>query len=182
MGQMNHNAAYIYSVDGVTVWERLRVVRNFLSERKKALALAEYSFEKISSNISTLEGREKFTAILETPDLVDNIEYCQDEIKFLELIEKKLSDKAEETRIHGKTDKEMYEINYFLELETRILNKAKAEILTENRIRPETLLEVIKCPPALMELEKTGLIKNGESLLQSFSSETELLLTDGTNI
>ena len=33
MSQQNHNASYLFEIDGLTTWERLRVVRNFLEDR-----------------------------------------------------------------------------------------------------------------------------------------------------
>lgn len=41
MSQVNHNYSYVFEIDGHTPWERLRVVRNFITDRRKALALAE---------------------------------------------------------------------------------------------------------------------------------------------
>ena len=40
MSQQNHNVNYLYTVDGITVWERLRVTRNFLLDRQTALKIA----------------------------------------------------------------------------------------------------------------------------------------------
>ena len=46
MSRVNHNAQYIYDLEGETVWEKLRVIRNQLSQRKLAYKLAELNKEK----------------------------------------------------------------------------------------------------------------------------------------
>jgi predicted RNase H-like nuclease (RuvC/YqgF family) len=181
---MNHNAAYVYSVDGVTIWERLRVIRGFLSGREKALMLAELSLEEIDYKIETSKNEfHKRKLKIEIPDLLDNIQYAKEEISFLKEMESNLAINAEVSRIYGKTDREMYELNFFLELETRIVNKAKAEILSDGRVSSTTLIEISKCPKAMLELEKSNLIQNGVLLLETFNDNKQVkLLTDAINI
>ena len=45
MSQMNRNAAYVYDVDGLTVWEKLRVIRGFLLDRQTELKLSKLKHE-----------------------------------------------------------------------------------------------------------------------------------------
>jgi hypothetical protein len=175
MAQMNHNSAYVYSVDGSTLWERLRVIRGFLSDRKKALALAELSMEELVEKIARSEGFKKQKLKLELPDMVSNIEDARNEVEFLVAMEKDLSGKAEATRIEGKSDREMYEINHFYEHEVRLANRAKAEILSENRIRPETILELSRCPKALHQVENSGLLQNAELFISAFPEQKKML-------
>jgi hypothetical protein len=184
MAQMNHNSAYVYSVDGNTIWERLRVIRGFLADRIKALTLAEISLEQITEQIESESDRfERRKLELELPDLVENILYAKEEVDFLVVMESEISEKAEESRIIGKTDHEMYEYNHFFEHEVRLANKAKAEILSENRIRPETILELVRCPKALAQVEETGLLQNGALFMQSFPEQKKILeLSDATSI
>lgn len=50
MSQVNHNYSYVYEIDGNTPWERLRIVRNFITDRTKALALAEQTLATTEQN------------------------------------------------------------------------------------------------------------------------------------
>lgn len=172
MGQLNHNSAYVYSVDGYTVWERLRVIRNFLKDRKKALALARISLSQLEHKISEeFDAFEREKLKLEIPDLEENTLHCENEVVFLTNAEAELSAKAEETRIEGKTDFEMYEINHFKEHEVRLTHKAKAEILSMNALKPETILELVRCPKAMVDLEASGLLQNVNVFTTVFSDK-----------
>ena len=184
MAQMNHNSAYVYSVDGNTIWERLRVIRGFLVDRKKALALAEMSQEQILEQIDAESDKyERKKLELELPELEENIIYAKEEVDFLINMESEIAEKAEESRVEGKSDHEMYEINHFFEHEVRLANKAKAEILSENRIRPETILDLVRCPKALAQVEETGLLQNGLLFMQAFPEQKKILeLSDATSI
>lgn len=173
---MNHNSAYVYIVDGNTIWERLRVIRNFLADRKKALALAEISFEQMLDQMESESNKyERMKLEIEIPDIESNIEDAKAEVKFLTSMENELSKIAELSRIQGKTDKEMYEINHFFEHEVRLANKAKSEILSENRIHPETILELVRCPKALVQVEETGLLQNAELFMAAFPEQKKML-------
>lgn len=173
---MNHNSAYVYSVDGVTVWERLRVIRNFLVDRKKALALAEISLEEINEKITEETNKfEKKRLELELPELIENIQYAKEEVEFLLKMEKELASVAEESRIEGKTDHEMYEINHFYEHEIRLADKAKSELLAEARIRPDTIRELSQCPKALLIVEESGLIQNADMFIGHFPEQKKIL-------
>lgn len=171
MSQVNHNYSYIFEVDGHTVWERLRIIRNFLTERRKALALAELNQSNTEEKISRFTGRIAFTEaqldehsglegelsyfeleeklhalkyeraqlVIETSDLPDLTQDCRDEIDFLETFEARLMVEAEKERVPGKTDREMYEINFPKEGRTRLFKKATAEIAAHGRLSPDTI-------------------------------------------
>lgn len=161
--QLNHNAAYLYAVEGITVWERLRVIRNFLEDRRLAYNLALLNKEKTEYEISQLtdsiEDSFKLREIeLYKPQSEDGIKKCKDEIQFLEELEKQLIEKAEPLRVTGKTDDEMYEINFYNETIVRLVRKAHGEIISIGRISPETLENLFKCPPALEVLHTQGII------------------------
>lgn len=176
MAQMNHNSAYVYSVDGCTIWERLRVIRGFLVDRRKALALAELGLEQMLEKIDNEEDKyEKRKLELELPELEGNIEDARNEVEFLVSMEAGIASRAEESRVEGKSDREMYEINHFLEHEVRLANRAKAEILSENRIRPETILELTRCPKALESVEASGLLQNAELFVAAFPEQKKML-------
>jgi hypothetical protein len=154
---MNRNAQYIYEVDGETVWEKLRVIRGMLQSRKNALAIANLSREDFLSrtDTDTIAYKKDLVGI---PDLENNIKDCENEIEFLTEFESYLSKEAEKTRIPGKTDDEMYEINFYLELQTRLVRRAQAQIVSLGRIEVETLQRILKNPSALKVCIDTGLL------------------------
>lgn len=75
MSQVNHNYSYVYEIDGNTPWERLRIVRNFITDRTKALALAEQTLA------TTEQDRKYQSAIIESLEA----EYALEEELFEEL-------------------------------------------------------------------------------------------------
>lgn len=159
MGQMNRNATYIYDVDGHTPWERLRVIRNFLKDRRKALALAELSLEesrnKAGKNTDTFSVRRQ---AIEEPDLVDNIEDCRNEVRFLEGLERELAAITEQTRVPGMSDKDMYEINFFNEVVERDVFKVKTDLAALGHVQPTTMHSVLRNPKTIERLAQEQLI------------------------
>jgi len=162
--QTNHNAAYLYSVDGLTPWDKLRNIRNFLTQHKQNLAMAELGVEKHEYMLSKLGDstedsfRRREATILQG-EADDARKKCKDEIAFLEKLEQELITITEPTRIKGKTDDEMYEINYYNELATMIVRKAHCDIISGGNISPNVLAEVIRCKPALEILSAQGVLQ-----------------------
>ena len=147
MSRQNHNANYIFDTDGETVWEKLRVIRNMLDDRKLALAISELNVEENESKDKTTFEYKKY--LLYKPQQEKLIQECRDEIQFLEEFEEYLAKEAEKTRILGKTDEEMYEINFFEELKVRLVRRAQAQIISSGRIETETLSRILKNKEAL---------------------------------
>ena len=180
--QVNHNAAYIYSVEGLTVWERLRVIRNFLEDRRLALALgevglleAQYKLSIIKDEIEFDFENTKYKIML--PQQMDALNKCKSEVKFLETLEKELIALAEPLRVAGKTDDEMYEINYYNELVAINVREAHADMVAYGRLAQDTVKRLLKCPPALDALATQGLINKNEILaLVSHESTNNLNL------
>lgn len=175
MSQVNHNWSYITEVDGNTVWERLRIIRNFLTERRKALALAELNQKNIEDKLQRYDVRidrlvtqlnehlaqdesghdqnwifdmeekihqmrhDREQLVIETSDLPDLTQDCRDEVFFLETFEARLMEEAEKERIPGKSDREMYELNFPKESRTRLFKKATAELVSGGRLTPDTI-------------------------------------------
>jgi hypothetical protein len=158
MSRVNRNAQYIYDVDGETIWEKLRVIRGMLDERKRAYQHALLGKEKQDSLDKDLFEYKK--------NLIDKdfreslIQDCINEIKFLEEFESYLSKEAEKTRIAGKTDDEMYEINFFHEVEVRLTRMAQAQIAANNRISDDLLLRLMKNKGALNKCIEQGLLNS----------------------
>jgi len=156
MSRVNHNANYIYDVDGETVWEKLRTIRGMLDDRKRAY---QHSLLGVEAAKSLDKNSMKYKKYLIDKDFHDGlIKDCENEIKFLTEFEAYLAKEAEKTRIPGKTDDEMYEINFYDELKVRLIRRAQTQIISTGRIEVETLGRILKMPEALQLCIKTGLL------------------------
>ena len=74
---------------------------------------------------------------------------------------------AEKTRIKGKTDEEMYEINFFQEHTTRIVNEAIAEVACTNSVSPMTMKRMLRNREALKACIAKGILN--ENVLEFIS-------------
>jgi len=168
MSQMNRNVNYLHTVDGNTVWERLRVIRNFIADRKLAVSVSELNLEKTKAKKAHYETNKDTYSIDETYELREillfepqqkgNLEDAKRELDFLTKLEAELSEEAEVTRIPGKTDEEMYEINYFEELVQIHLLEIKSQLLAVGVLSPEMMRTLIKNKPSLDRAIKIGLL------------------------
>jgi hypothetical protein len=160
MSRVNNNASYIYDVEGETIWEKLKVIRNMLNDRQMAYQLALLHKEKREFKLkdvdaSSFEYREYLINKDHNESIIQDV---VNEIKFLEEFESYLAKEAEKTRIPGKTDDEMYQINYFHELETRLTRRAQAQMVSYGRIQDDLLLRLMKNKKALSICIKQGLL------------------------
>jgi hypothetical protein len=156
MARQNHNANYIYDVDGETVWEKLRVIRSMLDDRKRAY---QHSLLSIENSESLDKNSIEYKNYLVDKDFLENLlQDCANEIKFLKEFEIYLSAEAEKSRIAGKTDDEMYELNFFHEMEVRLVRKAQAQIASCGRIDDDLMLRLMKNKPALKICVQQGLL------------------------
>jgi len=160
MSRGTHNANYLYDVDGETVWEKLRVIRSFLHERELALALNELDMQENAEKMKKVDQNSvKYKKyILRKPGIEALMKETLSEINFLKQFEAYLSEEAEKTRIPGKTDEEMYEINYFDELKIRLVRRAQMQFVSTGCVDPDTLLRIAKNKPALELAIGTGLL------------------------
>lgn len=172
MSRQNHNAQYIYDLEGETVWEKLRVVRNQLEQKQLALALAELAEENSETTLDK-NSYEYKQYLLHKPHNQKNIQDCVNEIDFLTEFEAALTDEAEKTRISGKTDDEMYEINFFDELKLRLVRHAQSQIFSSGRLSEETARRILKHKPALEMCIRQGLLS--EHALQLSNVNTSAL-------
>ena len=161
---MNHNASYIFEIDGITVWERLRCVRNFLSQNRTALETARLGEDKRSHELLQLTDSpedmfRKRELNIGHEDHLALIKRCEDEISFLESLEKELAELAEKTRIPGKTDEEMYEENFYSEIIARNVRKAHCDLISHGQVTPITMDVLLRCPPALKILSNQNLLQ-----------------------
>lgn len=164
MSQQNHNVNYLVSVDGITVWERLRVIRNFLEDREIALEIAELSMTKELDEEQAIMKRQ----------VVRNIEDCKREITFLKELENKLAIEAEKSRVNDKSDDEMYEINFYEELIQQQLLTVQSEVLTIGRVSTETMKSLIKNPTAMKRVIESGLIGFDENTLRLIGNKDSI--------
>lgn len=169
MSQVNRNAAYLFDVDGNTVWERLRVIRGFLDDRKRALARATLELEH-SEKEAKSNGEDSFEYkmfLIEKPFSLDLIDDCEREVAFLSEVEHQLSTEAEKTRIPGKSDKDMYELNFFEEHTNRLVTDAQAEIVANGRLSTNTVKMLFRNKAAMTRTLELGILSEEVLKLQA---------------
>lgn len=172
MSQLNRNAAYIYEVDGLTVWEKLRVLRGFLVERNRSLRLSEYRYNKQVKSLKEGTCEEPEKVAIEIEEMPELHQDCKDEIAFLEKSIAALEVAAEKTRIAGKTDREMYEINFFSEHTTRLVFNAMAEVASCGRVSTETMKYLMRNRSAMYVLIDKNIL---DKKVLDFVEETETI-------
>lgn len=158
MARVNHNANYLFDVEGETVWEKLRVIRGMLVEREltlKTISLNNEDFEKKEHDVSSL----KYKKYLIHKDFNESlVQDAKNEVEFLKEFVAYLEKEAEKTRIPGKTDDEMYEINFFEEMRVRLVRRAQAQIISCGRIQEDLMLRLMKNKSALNTCIEQGLL------------------------
>lgn len=201
MSQVNHNYSHIFETDGHTPWEKLRVMRNFLTDRQKALKIAELSQEKFADKLRTMldkkallqrkelklqqtidafvnndedaldleielldlqkeirdmdyDIRQTEAEMQDHPDLTQD---CRDEIRFLESFISRLMVECEKTRVPGKSDREMYEINFPEEARARLTMRCVNEFMAHGGLTADTLHYVRRDPVVQERLQKLTL-------------------------
>jgi hypothetical protein len=188
MARVNHNANYLYDVDGETVWEKLRTIRGMLNERRMSYKISFLNYEenekKYQEDTSSFEYKKwLINKEFQKELLID----CNNEIQFLETFESFLAKEAEKTRILGKTDDEMYEINFFHEMEVRLVRRAQAQIISNGRLSDELVMRLMKNKNALNICIQLGFITDKvvelveHKLLPSYSAHSNLFLNDNSN-
>lgn len=176
MAQVNHNVAYLTVVDGITIWERLRVIRNFLTDRKIAYNLTLMNSEKTQEEIDsgTLDKwkvKEQEIYREQTNQLIKDVVA---EISFLEKLEAELATKAEETRIDGKSDDEMYEINYFEELIQKNILQVQSEMMAHGSISADTMKTLLKDPFSMKRVVELNFLSQDALLVANSSKVGEI--------
>ena len=173
----------MYDVDGETVWEKLRVIRGMLEDRQRAYAIALLTKEESEKRFEKDKESFEYRKWLIEKDFNDSlIQDCANEIKFLEAFESFLAAEAEKTRIPGKTDDEMYEINFFHEMEVRLVRRAQAQIMTRGVLDEELTLRLMKNRGALNLCIEQGLLSDKMTevidtpLLPAYSTHSALFL------
>lgn len=188
MSRVNHNVNYLYDVDGETVWEKLRTIRGMLDDRRRAYQIALLNKEENKKKFENDKESFEYRKWIINKDFNDSlVNDCANEVNFLETFESFLAAEAEKTRIPGKTDDEMYEINYFHEMEVRLVRRAQAQIMTHGVLNEELMLRLMKNKPALNLCIEQGLISEQVAavidtpLLPSYSTHSALFLESKSN-
>lgn len=166
MSQLNHNAAYLTEIDGLTVWERLRVIRNFILDREQASELSALKLEQLELSLVNFNEDDKTALdyydmkekLIFLPQSKALLEDAKRELTFLRAFEEKLKLEAEKTRIEGKTDEEMYEINYFEELAQIRVLEVQSEMISLGHISPSTMKTLLRNPEALARVVEQGFL------------------------
>ncbi len=139
--QVNSQFAYVNLINGETVWERLRIVRNFIEDRKIAKTLQKTQEKKRRALLAEIDeaiATGLQSAILHAEVKLEEYDAHQDqqtdgyakldaELEFLLKYEIELATIAEGTRVLGKTDDEMYQINMGTEVVMRNMRKIETE-------------------------------------------------------
>lgn len=136
--QVNSQFAYINLINGETVWERLRIVRNFIEDRKIAKKLQTTQDKKrlgfLAKIAEAKTESERIFAEVELEEFDAHQEQQEDgyrkldaELEFLLRYEIELALIAEQSRVLGKTDDEMYQINMGTEVVMRNMRKIETE-------------------------------------------------------
>lgn len=162
MSQLNRNVNYLFNVDGITPWERLRVIRNFLDERVRALKLAELNSLKTKSFVEKLDQDSfEYQEYLIGKDFNESlVQDCRDEVEFLREFEQRIASEAEKTRIPGKSDREMYELNYYEEAVQMLMLDSQSEFMATGAISPNTMKRLIQNPIAMDRVVQLGILAN----------------------
>jgi hypothetical protein len=211
--QVNSQFAYINLINGETIWERLRIVRNFIEDRTIAKKLQTTQYLKYKAYLAKVKEAtkesdrlfaqaelEEFEAHKEQQ--YDGYKKLDDEIAFLIKYEAELAIVAEQSRIDGKTDDEMYQLNMGTEVYLRNLKKIETEQVArtlgisqataEEAMRiPQMRTQLLNTATAMMlpdsDSNKANLIVNGINLnsiplsVQETLSVTNLLIQENQN-
>jgi hypothetical protein len=166
--QVNSQFAYINLINGETVWERLRIVRNFIEDRKIAKKLQTTQEIKHQAHIAKVQEATKESDRLFAQAELEEFEAHQDqqndgykklddEIAFLIKYEAELAIVAESSRIDGKTDDEMYQLNMGTEVYLRNLKKIETEQVARTLgISQATAEEAMRIPQMRTQLLSTA--------------------------
>jgi hypothetical protein len=166
--QVNSQFAYINLINGETVWERLRIVRNFIEDRKIAKKLQITQELKHQAHLAKVQEAtresERLFAQAELEEFeahqeqqTDGYKKLDDEIVFLIKYESKLAIAAEQSRIDGKTDDEMYQLNMGTEVYLRNIKKIETEQVARTLgISQATAEEAMRIPEMRIQLLNTS--------------------------
>jgi len=198
--KVNSEFAYITVVNGLTPWERIRTIRNFIEDRTIALTIKDTISVKVDAAKAELEAweyemsrddigtKDKLLAKAKYLEALakrmeneafaaqqkDGYDKLDEELAFLIKYEKELANICENTRLPGKTDSEMYELNKPLEDLMRHTKAVEVDILSkvlqlsrdvvENGIKNPLFYNKMKNTHEAMQLPVPQKIQLGDSM------------------
>ncbi|MDP3955825.1 MAG: hypothetical protein Q8Q18_01095 [bacterium] len=187
--KLNSEFNYRYQVQGETIWEKIKTLKNFLVGRKRAVALEEVQMLKTKAKISKLEYLKKNGGleheileleadIIEVKSFEEDQKECWDlNRQEIDIIEKLLGEAyeiAEKTRIPEYTDEQMFEANAANEFTAMIGKEIYAEIIANGRPSPAKVRNAMSNPITWDALTKAGLIPKGNEILLCSDDPTKV--------
>lgn len=123
-----------------------KAIENFQESQDDTTELELKAIElelKISEVVNSHEN-----AIIESADLEDLMEDTRREVENLQILESRIKDVAYLTRIEGKSDIEMYDLNHPNEVRVRTAIRAQNDIMTVGRLSAQ-ILDAVRRDPAI---------------------------------
>lgn len=192
--RLNSEFNYRTQVIGETPWEKISTLKGFIEGRKRALALREVQSLKTRAKKSKLkhlqengpewEALELEAEILEeessAEDAAHAFKLAKEELDSLYRYLDELYEIAEPTRIPGKTDDEMFELNAENEFATWVVREIQAEIVANGRPSPAKLRNAMSSKLALNGLKSIGVLPPEFQVLTGHN-DIKYLLENGDN-
>lgn len=177
---LNSEFNYRSQVIGETPWAKLQTLQGFLIGRKRARDLEKINGMRIEAKRLEVQHLKETGGlahvimaleadIMEADSSADDAYHAyrlnEVEVESLERMIAELLVECEKTRVVGKTDDEMFEINASNEFTVMIGKEIQAEILANGRPSPAKLRNAMSNPVTWNALKAVGLIPETAPLL-----------------
>ena len=178
---LNSEFNYRYQVIGSTPWEKIKTLKGFLEGRKRAEALEKVAELKHRAKLEELKHLKQIAALphviltleaelIELESTLEDTAHAfalnKQEIVIIRKLLAELYEIAEQTRIPGYTDDQMFEANANNEFTVTIGREIQAEIIANGRPSPAKLLNAMSNPQTLESLKLVGLVPKETILLE----------------
>lgn len=200
--KLNSEFNYRTQVQGETVWEKIKTIKNFLEGRIRAEGLEEVGNKKYQAKVAKLEylkelqnvtsdNLEKLKLKSEILELeadileLDGMKVAADEayelnkleVQFLKNYLEELYTIAEPTRIAGYTDEQMFEANAVNEFTVMIAKEIQAEIIATGHPSPAKIRNAMSSVVTWNACKQIGLIPENIPLLVGNDDPNEIKLS-----
>tara|TARA_B100002019_G_scaffold292810_1_gene317226 strand:+ start:394 stop:1017 length:624 start_codon:yes stop_codon:yes gene_type:complete len=180
--RLNTEFNYRYVVLGDTPWARLKTIKEFLNDRKRAVKtekIAELKYEAKKAELEYAKANNKpkhkiielEIEILEREMNIDiekeAIALCKKEVEVLEKLLKELYEIVEPTRLPGYSDDDMFELNSANEYTAMIAKDIQSEIIATGRPSASKIRNAMSNPYTWNALKKIGIIPEDLKVLQT---------------
>jgi len=193
--RLNSEFNYRTQVEGETPWAKIKTLKGFLEGRKRAVALKKVNSLKMKSDKSKLkylqengpewEALKLESEILEKESSQDDLEHAyglaEKELEFIEKYLEELYIEANPTRIDGKTDDEMFELNAENEFATWVIREIQAEITATGRPSPAKLRNAMSSKLAILGLKQLNILPKSFEVITGHN-DIKYLLDNDNNI